>query len=126
MKTLLLLSLMALSSTSFAACEEFSKSFDQLIQSEIETNRNMVRYLEQNAEGWNEADSLIRSGKLTHRTYNGGMRTNAQNSQKNGNAIRSRNSQIASHGNELKAELVRCLAEATAKSETTTPTVGIN
>ena len=51
------------------------------------------------------------------------MRTNAQNSQKNSNAIRSRNSQIASHGNELKAELVRCLAEAAAKPETTTPPV---
>lgn len=123
MKKLLVLSLLALSSTSFAACEDFSKAFEQLVQSEIETNRNLVRYLEQNANGWNEADSLVRSGRLNHRTYNGGMGTNAQNSQQNANAIRSRNSQIATHGNELKAELVRCLAEATAKPETTTPPV---
>jgi hypothetical protein len=126
MKTFLALALIALSSTLFAACEEFSKSFDQLIQSEIETNKNLAHYMEQNANGWEEADSLLRSGRLNSRTYNGGMGTNAQNSRKNSNAIRTRNNQISSHGKDLKAELTRCLAEAAAKPETTPPVVEIN
>jgi|GEM_PF-5046123 hypothetical protein len=102
---------------SFAACEEFSEAFDDLINSEIQTNNNIIGYLNSNTQGWSEADNLISSGQLTRRTYNGAMRTNANRSTQNANSLSSRNNSLRSNAKLMKAELSRCIAEAIANAK---------
>lgn len=111
MTKILMLTLLITSSVyatvSDSDCLRLPGEIDRFIESEIETFRNINRYLDSNTNGWRTAHNLISSGDLTRRRYNGNFATNARVSEQNRQAMSQRINEIS----RMKSQMVRMLEQ---------------
>lgn len=95
-----------------SACLELLGEFRQTWNAEKKTLRNVINYLNTNTKGWRNAHSLVQSGRLKRRNYNGNMSRNGSRSSRNAQALRDHIGQINRMMDRFGPRLEECLIKA--------------